>query len=136
LLNAVSLTFASMGLMGIFGASMAGFVIDFLGVHAVYFAIAMVYAVAIFALGRLPPDEINNAQSQTNSVWKDLGEGLQYLKSRPIIISVLALVVIRVILGWSYTTLMPVYATEVLQLGARGLGLLSAAPGLDPCWGL
>jgi hypothetical protein len=42
----------------------------------------------------------------------------------------LALVVVRVILGWSYSTMLPVYASSVLQLGARGLGLLAAAPSI------
>jgi MFS family permease len=135
LLNAVSLTFASMGLMGIFGASIAGFAIDSLGVQSVYFIIAMIYTVAIYALGRLPLDEINNSKRNQTSVWKDLGDGLHYLKMRPILISLLVLVVVRVILGWSYSTLLPVFAADILSLGARGLGLLAAAPGFGSLLG-
>jgi MFS family permease len=133
LLNAVALTFASMGLMGIFGASLAGFAIDLLGVEAVYFFIAVLYAGAILALGQLPRDSV--ISRETTSVWKDLREGIDYLKVRPIILPLLAIVVARVILGSSYTTLMPVYATEVLNFGARGLGLLSAAPGFGSLLG-
>jgi MFS family permease len=133
LLNAVSLTFASMGLMGIFGASLAGFGIEWLGVEAVYLTIALLYAGAILALGRLPPDNVINRG--TTSVWRDLREGISYLKTRPVILPLLAIVVVRVILGSSYTTLMPVYAKEVLQFGARGLGLLSAAPGFGSLLG-
>ena len=128
LLNALSLTFASMGLMGIFGASLAGFVIEWVGPEAVYFAIATLYACALFALGRLPPDDV--ISGDTTSVWLDLREGVRYLKMCPAILPLLAIVGVRVILGWSYRTLMPVYATEVLELGARGLGLLSAAPSI------
>ncbi|MGC9348438.1 MAG: MFS transporter, partial [Anaerolineae bacterium] len=103
------------------------------GAEAVYFVIAMLYAGAIVALGQLPPDAVNNLS--TMSVWGDLREGIDHLKTRPMIMSLLAIVVVRVILGWSYRTLMPVYATEILQLGARGLGLLSAAPGLGSLLG-
>jgi MFS family permease len=128
LLNAVSLTFASMGLMGIFGASAAGFVIEWVGAEAVYLIIAAFYASAILALGRLPRDEVTH--SGATSVMSDLREGVAYLKVRPVILPLLGLVVLRVILGWSYSTLLPVYASSVLGLGARGLGLLSAAPSL------
>lgn len=128
LLNAVSLTFASMGLMGIFGASLSGFVIEWMGAEAVYFTIAVLYAGAILALGRLPRGDVLSAGN--NSVWSDLHEGVRHLRVRPAILPLLAIAVVRVLLGWSYRTLMPVYATEVLQLGARGLGLLAAAPGI------
>jgi hypothetical protein len=47
-----------------------------------------------------------------------------------VLLPLLGLVVVRVILGWSYRTMLPVYASDVLQLGARGLGLLSAAPSI------
>jgi MFS family permease len=133
LLNAVSLTFASMGLMGIFGASLAGFAIEWAGPEAVYFAIATLYACALLALGRLPPGDVINAG--TTSVWGDLREGVRHLQVCPPILPLLAIVVVRVVLGWSYRTLMPVYATEVLHLGARGLGVLSAAPSIGSLLG-
>jgi MFS family permease len=128
LLNAVSLTFASMGLTGIFGASLSGFVIDWVGAEAVYFTIAALYAGALLALGRLPPGDAPPARP--TSVWRDLREGVRHLQVRPAILPLLVIAVVRVLLGWSYRTLMPVYASEVLQLGARGLGLLSAAPNI------
>jgi MFS family permease len=98
-----------------------------MGAQAVYLGIAVLYAGAIIVLGRLPRDDIIDRGS--TSVWRDLREGVRYLKLRPMIPPLLVIVIVRVILGWSYRTLMPVYATETLQLGARGLGLLSAAPG-------
>lgn len=133
LLNAVALNFASMGLIGIFGASMAGFVIDWTGAEAVYLTIAVLYAGALLALGRMPPDDV--VSRGTTSIWGDLRQGVRYLKVRPAIPPLLAIVIVRVILGWSYRTLMPVYASDVLHLGARGLGLLSAAPGFGSLFG-
>ena len=126
LLNAVSLTSVGMGLMGIFGASLAGFVIAWVGAEGVYFAIAALYVWAIFALSRLPPGTVANNTRTT--AWADVRDGLRYLKVTPIILPLLGIAVVRVLLGWSYRTLMPVYATEVLQFDARGLGILSAAP--------
>jgi MFS family permease len=53
----------------------------------------------------------------------------------PILLPLLGIAVVRVLLGWSYRTLMPVYATEVLQFDARGLGILSAAPSVGSLLG-
>jgi MFS family permease len=133
LLNAVSLTSVGMGLMGVFGASVAGFVIAWIGAEGVYFAIAALYVWALFALSRLPPGGVAN--SGKTSAWADLRDGLHYLKVTPIILPLLGIAVVRVLFGWSYRTLMPVYATEVLQLHARGLGILSAAPSVGSLLG-
>jgi MFS family permease len=133
LLNAVSLTSVGMGLMGILGASLAGFVIEWTGAQGVYFFIAALYVWAIFALGRLPPSSSHS--SRKTSVWADLREGVVYLKTVPIIMPLLGIAIVRIMLGWSYRTLMPVYAEEVLQFGARGLGILSAAPSIGSLLG-
>ncbi len=135
LLNAVSLVFASMGLMGIFGASMSGFVIEWLGVEMVYFIIAVLYAGAILALNQLPPESANQRHQEKISVWNDLRESVAYLKIHPAILPLLGIVVVRVILGSSYGALMPVYASEVLQTGAQGLGLISTAPAFGSLFG-
>lgn len=112
---------------------MAGFAIDWVGAEAVYLTIAVLYAGALVALGRLPADNV--IRREATSLWGDLREGVRYLKIRPAIPPLLAIVVVRVILGWSYRTLMPVFASDVLHLGARGLGLLSAAPGFGSLFG-
>ena len=128
LMNAVSLTSVGMGLMGIFGASAAGFLIDWVGVESVYFVVAALYAGALYALTRLPATEVGDVSG--TSVWADLREGVGYLKVEPVIAPLLVVAVVRAVLGWSYRTLMPVYAEEVLHFDARGLGVLSAAPSL------
>lgn len=133
LMNAVSLTSVGMGLMGILGASLAGFVIEWFGAQGVYFGIAALYVWAIYALGRLPPSSSNNGRG--TSVWADLGEGVAYLRTIPMILPLLSIAVVRILFGWSYRTLMPVYAKEVLQFDARGLGILTAAPSIGSLLG-
>jgi predicted MFS family arabinose efflux permease len=122
-----------MGLMGVFGASLAGFVIAWVGAEGVYFTIAALYVWALFALSRLPPG--GAARSTRSSAWANVRDGLRYLKVTPIILPLLGIAVVRVLFGWSYRTLMPVYASEVLQFDARGLGILSAAPSVGSLLG-
>jgi MFS family permease len=128
LLNAVSLTSVGMGLMGIFGASLGGLITDWLGVGNVYLIIVVLYLWAVFAMTRLPRLGVDNAKSA--SMWADLREGLHYLKVCPPLVPLLGIAAVRAVLGWSYRSLMPVYAQDVMHVDASGLGILSAAPSV------
>ncbi|MBN1400195.1 MAG: MFS transporter [Anaerolineae bacterium] len=128
LMNAVSLTSVGQGLMGIFGAMLAGYTIELLGVETVYFVIAGLYTGALLAIIQLPATGVESDRSR--SLWEDLSGGVAYLKVSPIMGLLLLIALARVLFGWSYRSLMPVYVEEVLGLDARMLGILSAAPGV------
>jgi predicted MFS family arabinose efflux permease len=62
------------------------------------------------------------------SPWRSFLDGLIFVRSKPVIISLLALDLGETIFG-SYRALLPILATN-LGAGAGGYGLLSAAPGV------
>ena len=128
LLNALSLNSIGMGLAGIFSASLAGFLIDFIGVEAVFLAIALLYLVVFMTTLKLPPTGTTDPGSQ--SVWSDIVAGAKYIRFCPALIPLLALVFLRGFLTMPYQTLMPKYAQDVMHLDASGLGILVAAPGV------
>jgi MFS family permease len=128
MLNAVSLNSVGMGLAGLFAGPLAGLLIDRVGIHAVYFGIALSYSFAFFTLTRLPLT--GHSDSGTSSVWADLSEGIKYLRLAPVLIPLLGLVLARGLLAMPYRTFMPNYAKDVMGLDAVGLGFLSSAPGL------
>jgi MFS family permease len=128
LLNAVALNSVGMGLAGIFAASLAGFLIDFIGVEAVYLGIAMLYLVVFLIMLKLPL--AGTTDPGTNSVWSDILDGAHYIRICPTLIPLLALVFARGLFTMPYRTLMPKYAEDVMQLDASGLGILVAAPGV------
>ncbi len=127
LLNAVSLNSIGMGLAGIFAASLAGFLIDAVGVAAVYFSIALLYLVVFLTILKLPLTGTSNTAE--HSVWSDIVDGAKHIRIRKILIPLLGLVFIRGLFAMPYRTLMPKYAEDVMQLDASGLGILVAAPG-------
>jgi len=129
LLNAVSLNSVGMGLMGIVSASLAGYLVELVGVQGAYYAMAAFYVLAVFSLTRLPRTGLRGDPSAT-SVWADLWEGVRYIGSRSILLTLLGMVLVRVLLGMPYRTFMPKYAQEVMGMDAAGLGMLMAAPGL------
>jgi predicted MFS family arabinose efflux permease len=117
-----------MGLMGIFAASIAGLLIASLGAAVVYVTMAALYVMALFTISRLPLT--GPSDTTRNSVWADLRLGVSYLLDRPTVLALMAVALVRVLVSMPYSTLMPKYARDVLQFDARGLGVLSAAPGL------
>ncbi len=127
LLNAVSLNSVGMGVAGIFAASLAGVLIDLIGVEAVYIGIAVLYLVVFVTTLQLP--RTGTTDPGTNSVWSDLVDGAQYIRICPVLIPLLVLVFIRGFFAMPYRTLMPKYAQDVMHLEAKGLGVLVAAPG-------
>lgn len=128
LLNAVSLSSVGMGLMGILAASLAGFIIQYIGVAAVYYFMAALYVGALFTISQLP--RTGASDTTRNNVWQNLSLGVRYLWERPVIMTLMGLALVRVLFAMPYSTLMPKYARDVLNFDARGLGALSAAPGI------
>lgn len=128
LLNAVSLDAIGMGLMGIFGASLAGVLIERVGVQAVFYLNAGLYGMALLTLTGVRRTGRNSVSR--GSVWVDLRDGVTYLWKTPALTSLLVLALARALFGMSYRTFMPKYASENLGMGATGLGILMAAPGL------
>lgn len=128
LLNAVSLNSVGMGLMGIFSASLAGYLVEAVGVAGAYYAMVGFYLMALFSLMKLP--RTGRGERSRDSVWADLREGVRYIGTHSIIQALLGLVLARVLFGMPYRTFMPKFAQEVMGLDASGLGVLMAAPGV------
>jgi MFS family permease len=59
--------------------------------------------------------------------WTTLLAGVRYVREQRILFACVSLDLFAVLLGGA-TALLPVYARDVLHVGARGLGLLRAAP--------
>ena len=63
------------------------------------------------------------------STLRSLAEGLRFLRSTQVILAAITLDLFAVLLGGA-TTLMPIFARDILHVGPTGLGLLQAAPSV------
>jgi MFS family permease len=61
--------------------------------------------------------------------WKTLAAGIHYIFRADLILATITLDLFAVLLGGA-TTLLPVYATDILKVGPEKLGLLRAAPSV------
>ena len=61
-----------------------------------------------------------------------IGEGLRFIRSRPLLLGAISLDLASVLLGGA-TSLLPIYARDILNSGPIGLGLLRSAPAVGAC---
>ena len=66
---------------------------------------------------------------------QSLRDGFGYVRQEKVITTFLLVSSIFNIFGRSFVTLLPVFAKEILRIGASGLGLIAAGPGLGTIMG-
>ena len=69
------------------------------------------------------------ALSRKAATLDSLAEGLRFMRSSKIILAAITLDMFAVLFGGA-VTLLPVYATDILKVGAQGLGFMRAAPSI------
>jgi len=106
------------------GPMAMGFVVAHRGVAAAYALAAGCLALSVLLLLRLRPGEAAAAARGRVSLAA-IGEGIGYVRSRPVILGPMTLDMFAVIFAGA-TALLPVYAREILAVGAQGYGLLAA----------
>jgi MFS family permease len=127
--NAVSLGIVVFNSATIVGPALAGLLLSQHGPALIYAVNAASFVAVIFALllirasGRA---EVAKGAAQMNLAA--LREGLRFVWRTPIIVQTMTLDFIATFFA-SATALLPIFAAEILKVGARGLGLLAAAPG-------
>jgi len=125
-----ALTTMGMNLNTIVGPLIGGFLFQAAGPKGVYVVIASLYLFAgIFALSIQTIQ--TTSKSREESVLRSMLDGLKYVKGQQVLWSVLVLAVILNFTGWPlHTSLMPVFARDVLGRDSAGLGMLMAAFGI------
>lgn len=126
--SAVSLNSVMMQLTFVIGSAFGGYVIGWLGVVATYWLDVATYFVVIGTLLLMHIPRVA-VEKRPQSGWKALGDGIQFLRAHPVILSVLSIDFFATFFG-SPKALLPVYANDILHVGAQGLGVLVAATSL------
>ncbi|HSK96334.1 MAG TPA: MFS transporter, partial [Euzebyales bacterium] len=108
------------------GPALAGLLIAAFGPEAMYLTDVATYGVMVVVLQLLRvPTPPTGARSV--SLLADIREGFAWLRHRPLILQLIGLD-LSCSLFSAYRALLPALATDVLGVGARGYGLLAAAP--------
>ena len=124
--RAVAVNSTTWQLSTIAGPAIGGIVYLF-GAPVVYATVALLLAAAVVLMfGVRAPAPARSAQSIT---FDSLLEGLRFVFQRRIILGAISLDLFAVLFGGA-VALLPAYASDILEVGPDGLGLLRAAPGV------
>jgi MFS family permease len=134
LVNAIALNSTAFNIARVFGPALAGIVVAAVG-EAWAFTLNGLSFLAVLAgllAMRLPcwhPDRL------AGDPWERLREGLRYVRRSSVTLGLLFIVGATSLFGMAYATLMPVFARDILQVGAKGQGLLMSCVGIGALTG-
>lgn len=126
--DATSLSAMMAQLTGVLGPTIGGFVIAWLGIANAYWLDALSYGVVLASLLPITLPIIPLERRAQGGVAA-LIEGTRFLRTQPIIFAVILLDFFATFFG-SPRALLPVFASDILHVGAQGLGLLLAADSI------
>ena len=126
--NAIALNSSVFNAARVVGPSVAGVLISLVGLAWCYLLNAVSYLAVIGGLVamRLPPFV---RPARTGSTWAQFREGARFVRGDRRILALVTLMAAMSVFGYPYLVLMPVFARDVQQVGASGLGFMMATTG-------
>ncbi|MGH2346483.1 MAG: MFS transporter, partial [Chloroflexota bacterium] len=134
--NAVALNSALSNLTRIVGPGLGGMIIASSGVASLFLLNALSFIAPMVSLVLINSGELHaQALRPANEVlrqttWQSLREGVAYVRYTPAAAWVILVVGFVLLFGSNFNVVLPLMATEVLHVGAKGFGFLSAASGV------
>jgi len=124
-MNGISVNAVGMRGIGIFGGAMAGLIIELFGKEWPFFVLSMVFMVAILLVGFIKEVETKRVAQQL-SIWRNIVEGVQIIRNNRVVLALMVMAATCEMFGFSFPVLVPVFARDVLKVGAVGMGMLNA----------
>ncbi|HEY3116029.1 MAG TPA: MFS transporter [Chloroflexota bacterium] len=132
--SAVSLINVVWQLPRLVGPAVAGVLIATVGIGPsfLFSGIGALGALIAFSALRLSQPVVTGQ----GSFFKDILEGLRYIRSSPVISTLIAMTFFNSVFGMSYIFMEAVFARDVLDVGSEGFGLMETAGGLGALVGV
>ena len=127
--SAISLNTLMFQIASVVGPTLAGLVIAGWGIAWVYAVNAVSFLMVIVALVLMRVRPRVGLPEGARITWGAAKEGLHFVFSQPIVRSTMLLDFIATFFA-SATALLPIFAQDILHVGARGYGWLYAAPSV------
>jgi MFS family permease len=109
----------------IVGPAMGGIACDQIGIRNTYLVIAVLYAGAFVCIANIAPKPKPEVP-KGEPILKSIALGVRYVLHHQVLVGSMALDLFAVLFGGTIA-LLPIFATDILKVGARGLGFLEAA---------
>ena len=112
----------------IMAPAVAGFIIGWVGTYAAFYVASFGFFTMALITLRLRLPRVTRAASQ--GAAQDLLEGLRFIKQNTVFSFLISLTFFSSFFGMAYIPLMPVFSVDILEVGAKGQGLLLGAGGI------
>jgi MFS family permease len=134
-LNAVALNSSLFNTARIIGPGIGGLLIGWLGVAPLFLLNGISFISVIMGLAAMHVDELlpiapSNRGRGMRSSFTQLGEGLHYIRQTSILLTIVLLLAAVGTFALNFNVILPLFAADVLRVGASGYGMMSAVTGL------
>lgn len=130
-MNAMALNSLGMNTLRLIAPAAAGFLIDLAGFQAIFYTMTGLYIAATILTSFIPAKTPNSTPvRKSNNPLGDISEGLKYIWREKTVFTILLFTLAIVLLSMPYQTLMPIFADDILKVGATGMGVLMSVSGI------
>jgi MFS family permease len=126
--NAVALNSLLWKGSALIGPSLGGIAISMMGTAGAFYANAASFSVVVITLLLLDVTAKPERQRQRH-LMAETKEGFSYIVARPIILGITVMEAVASVFGLDHTML-TIFASDILRVGAQGFGLLQSSRGL------
>ncbi len=128
IMNAVALNALGMNTLRMVTPALAGFVIDTFGFEAIFYTMTGLYVTAVIFTSFIPLTKALPVRA--SKALSDIAEGLKYVWHKTTIFLIVGFAMMVIILSMPYQMMMPIFADDILMVGATGMGLLLSVSGV------
>ncbi|MBF0315707.1 MAG: MFS transporter [Oligoflexia bacterium] len=132
--SAVALNSTIFNLARVIGPSIAGVVMASFHLGWCFFVNGLSFLAVMYSLARIDAKSVIK-EGSTTSMWKEMREGLSYIKNHPILLQTVLTLFYTGILAFNFSVLIPIIARDILHLREQGYGALMSSLGLGSLLG-
>jgi MFS family permease len=130
LMNAIALNSSVFNAAAVIGPSIAGLIIAAVGVPLCFLANSLSYLAAVVALLVMRDLPAVTTERRDEPWLQRISQGAEYARREPVVGMLLVAVAVFSLFAMNRLTLIPLFADQVLHVGAQGFGFLMGSMGL------
>ena len=134
LTNAVALHSAVFNGSRMVGPAIAGVLIALVGAPFVLWVHVACYVVILWTIFMMSAAPAIQRIAGT-SAWGTFTDGMSYVWRQPVVLMLMITGILPFLFGQPYTSMLPVFATDIFEVGPQGLGLLNSAAAIGSLLG-
>lgn len=111
------------------GPALGGLIYGFAGIHAAYMVQVSLLVIGLVFYLQIASRPLPESPTMRQKLSSNLTEGIRFVFGHQVILSAISLDLFAVLFGGA-VALLPIFAADILHVGAQGLGMLRAAPAV------